>query len=270
MSQEAWRFDIYGLIDLLFHLGYSFSDIDLIGHQGLESQPGLIRHLHFDANDRVTITLYFGIAGANGVIPTYLMKMADTGIINDRHFHELLSFFDRYLLKTWLQGMLAEMTHPKVENIRWIRSIQNFNSKSSMIWLFTQVFPDLQVRLCRKIKSLGKATRPAKIGSSKIGIEMILGNEFKVVSYGFEVTLIADTEEYKRRIPWHSEAQRRFQENIIPVLKGLDIFIDLWIIIRSTKNWFKIDEEGSHLGYERLRGGEDQSKRISIFTGYIV
>lgn len=270
LSKDAWRFDIYGLIEVLLHLGYTLPDINLVGHQGLESQPGLVRKLYFDTDSRVTIVLYFGISGANGVIPTYLMKMADSGIINDRHFHELLTFIDRYLLRTWLNGMLPELNQDKLGQIRWVRSIQNFNSLSSIIWVFTNIYPDLQVRAYRKVISIGNATRPAKLGHSKIGIEMILGNEFKVINYGFDITLIAQDEEYKLNHPWHTEIQKRFKDHIIPLLKGLDIYIDLCLIIRSTKSWFKIENDGSHLGYERLKGGENQSKRIHIHTGYII
>ena len=122
LSKEAWRFDIYGLVELLIHLGYRHSDIELIGYQGLESQPGLIRQLEFKPANRVEITLYFGIAGANGVIPTYLLKMADIGAINELHFHELLSFCDRYLLKNWLRGMQPEL-HPPGQT----RNIQNWH-----------------------------------------------------------------------------------------------------------------------------------------------
>ena len=112
-------------------------------------------------------------------------------------------------------------------------------------------------------------TRPAKLGISKIGIELTLGNEFRVLTYGYEVTLIADHEHYKPNQPWHVEIQRRFKEQICPVLGDMDIYIELWIILRSANNWFRIDQDGNYLGYERLRGGEDQNKRIHIFSGYI-
>ncbi len=269
LRKEAWRFDIYGLVELLLYLGFSLRDIELTGHQGLESQPGLIRQLEFKPTGRVEITLYFGIAGANGVIPTYLMKMADTGVINERHFHELIAFFDRYLLKTWLQGMLPEMHLQRLGQTRWLRSLNNFGSLSNIIWLFTQVFPDLQVRVSRKAMNLGRLTRPAKIGVSKIGIEMILGNEFRVLTYGYQVVLIADHEDYKSNRPWHIEIQQRFTEQIRPVLANMDIYVEIWLTIRSTKSWFRINKDGNYLGYERLKGGDDPNKRIHIFSGYI-
>ena len=269
LRKEASQFDIYGLVEVLVHLGFSLQDIELTGHQGLESQPGLIRQLEFKPSGRVEITLYFGVAGANGAIPTYLMKMADTGVINDRHFHELIAFFDRYLLKTWLHGMLPELHLQSLGQSRWLRSINNFRSVSNIIWLFSQVFPDLQVRAKRKAMNLGRLTRPAKIGISKIGIEMILGHEFRVLTYGYEVVLIADHEDYKPNRPWHIEIQERFADQICPVLQNMDIYVEIMLIIRSAKTWFRIDKDGNYLGYERLRGGEDPNKRIHIFSGFI-
>lgn len=269
LSKDAYKFDIYGLVELLVHLGFNLRDIELLGYQGLESQPGLIRQLDFKPQGRVEITLYFGIAGANGTIPTYLMKMADAGIINERHFRELLGFFDRYLLKTWLHGMLPEIHLERVGQTRWIRSMQNFGSLSSLTWLFSMIFPDLQTRVTRNAMNLGRATRPAKVGISRIGIEMILGNEFRVLTYGYEVILIADHEHYKPNKPWHIEILERFNERIRPVLANLDIYLEIWLIIRNTRNWFRIDKDGNYLGYERLRGGKDQEKRISVFSGNI-
>lgn len=268
LETEAWRFDIYALVDLLKHWGYTLDDLELIGHQGLESQPSFIRGIEFIEN-RVAITLYFGLAGANGVIPTYLMSMADKGVINDSHFHALIGFFDRYLLKSWLRGMMPGLSGIRADPLRWIRSVKNFRSTSSFHWLFGQVFPDLQVRVKRKSMNLGKSTRPAILGRSKIGIEMILGDTFNVLAYVFEVELIADYEHYKPGRPWHFEIQSRYEERLRPILRQLDIHIELWMILRTTKSWFKISEQGNYLGYERLKGGQNENKRILILSGYI-
>lgn len=268
IKKRAREFDIYGLMELLHHHGYQLTDVDMIGYQGLESQPSFIKSVEF-LNNRVQIIVYFGLAGANGVIPTYLMKMADNGTINDRHFSELIGFFDRYLLKTWLLGMMPERHLERLGQTRWLRAMQNFKSLSSLDWLFNQIFPDLQVRISRKAINIGQETRPAVLGTSKIGIEMILGSEFRVLDYGYEILLIADQEKYKPSQPWHVEIQKRFNERVHPLLTGLELHVDLWMAIRSTSSWFRIEKEGNYLGYERLRGAENECKKILIFSGYI-
>lgn len=268
LENEVGRFELFALVSLLQYYGYDAKDIRLVGYSGLESQPRFIRSLEF-VDNYVVLTLYFGISGANGVLPSYMMKMVDSEVIDDRHFKELVEFFDQFILGSWLNGMMPEKHIQKLGKYRWLRSAQNFRSLSSLNWLFSAVFPEQQVRISRIQVNLSLSNRPAVIGKSKVGLEMILGDKTPVLAYSYKVLLISDFENDSRGMLWHGIIRKRISEYIQPVLKGLDIHFEIWMAIRSSRSWVKLLDEGNYIGYDRLKGREHDFKRIMIYSGFV-
>jgi len=269
LRREAWRFDIHALVALLGHYGVELKDVVIKGHFGFESQPRYIRSLDFDANDTPVITLYFGLLGADSILPTYFFRMAESGIFNELHFHQLVGFLDRYLLKTWLKGLTMQPIANRLQQEIWLRSMQNLASLANLAWLFELVLPEFQVRIERIERTMSHQARPARVGVSKIGHEMILGDRFSIPGYCHRVTLIADEEFYKPGQPWHEVVPKRCDAYINPLLQGLDIYIEIWLVVRSTQSWVTLTERGNYLGYERLKGMENQYKKVLIHSGYI-
>jgi hypothetical protein len=42
--------------------------------------------------------------------------------------------------------------------------------------------------------------------------------------------------------------------------------LEIVLVIRAQKTWAKLDSE-SYLGYDKIRGGEEDYRRITIFSG---
>ena len=269
LRRDAWRFDLYALVALLEYYGVDMQDVVVKGHFGFESQPRFIRSLDFDANDTPVITLYFGLAGADSMLPSYFFRMAESGVFNELHFHQLIGFLDRYLLKTWLNALTLQPIANQREQEVWLRSMQNLTNMANLAWLFELVMPELQVRVERIERTMYHQSRPARVGVSKIGHEMILGDRFSIPGYCHRVTLIVDEEYYKPEQPWHEVVPKRYEALITPLLQGLDIFLEIWLVVRSTQSWVTLQERGNYLGYERIKGMENQHKKVLIRSGYI-
>jgi len=62
---------------------------------------------------------------------------------------------------------------------------------------------------------------------------------------------------------------KRCDAYINPLLQGLDIYIEIWLVVRSTQSWVTLTKSGNYLGYERLKGMENQYKKVLIHSGYI-
>lgn len=268
IEKEVGRFDIFALMSLLKYYGYNSKDIRLVGHPGLESQPRFIKSIEFIDN-YIVLTLYFGLGGANGVLPSYFLKMVDCEVIDEKHFSELIQFFDQYILGTWLEGMMPEKHIQSLGQHRWLRSAQNFRSLSSLNWLFGVVFPEHQIRVSRIRVNLSLSNRPAVIGRSKVGLEMILGDKMPVLAYSYKVMLISDLENNTKDVPWHLVIRQRVSKYILPVLNGLDLHLDIWMAVRTTRSWVRLLDEGNYIGYDRLKGRENDFKKIMIYSGFI-
>ena len=263
------HFDLYALVALLKHYGYDHSSIRLEGHIGFESQPSIIKSIRFDPTEhRVTIGLYMGLASANGYLPSYFFSMVDNDTLDESHFQDLIGFFDQHLLKAWLNALMPQ-TLIKVSRSKWLKSMASFTSLAHLQHIFKLVFPELQVRCERLEVDHAVASKPCVLGSSKIGLEMILGDQFRILGYCHRITLIADNEEVSPGRPWHVCAKERLKEFIFPLFSDLDLFIEVHLVVRGSKQWLSLDQEKITLGFERFKGQEDHVKTIGLHYGPI-
>lgn len=260
-------FDLYALIELLQYYGYDHSSIRIEGHMGFESQPGLIKSIRFEPTDhRVTLGLYMGLGSANGYLPSYFFNMVDNDTFDESHFQDLIGFFDQRLLKMWLNALMPQ-SFIKVSRSHWIRTMASFTSLAHLQHLFELIFPELQVRCERLEIDHAVASKPCVLGTSKIGLEMILGDQFRIIGYAHRITLIADHEEVGPDQPWHICAKDRLQRHVFPLISNLDLFIEVILLIRGSKQWLSLDQGKMTLGFERFKGQEDHLKRIGLHYG---
>ena len=269
ISKNLRYFDLYALIDLLHYYGFDHSSIRIEGHIGFESQPSIIKNIRFDPSEhRVTIGLYMGLASANGYLPTYFFNMVDNDTLDESHFQDLIGFFDQYLLKMWLNSLMPQIL-VKVSRANWIRTMASFTSLAHLQHLFELVFPELQVRCERVEIDHAVASKPCVLGTSKIGLEMILGDQFSILGYSHRITLIADDEYVRSDEPWHVCAKSRLHQYIFPLICNLDLFVEIFLVTRGSKQWLSLDQNKFTLGFERFKGQEDLVKKIALHYGTI-
>lgn len=273
LVDKAWDFDVYALLDILVYHGLDLGAVRLKGHVGFESQPRLIKELSFNEDGNVTIIFYFGLAGANSPLPTYFFDMVDKGIINELHFIELIGFLDQVMLRVWLNALYPARFRlhigSTVTHIRWLQAMGSLCSLSSLLWIFQLALPELQIRAERKQVKAALSSSPAIVGRSKIGLQMVLGESYPIMLYCNKITYIADEELCSVGIPWHVEIKKRLDFMVFPVLKSFEMFFEVWLVIRESKAWLTLDSGSGFMGYERLKGHENENKTILIHKGVI-
>jgi hypothetical protein len=273
LKKRVTEFDVFALLDLLEFLGMDVNQITFKGYRGNESQPGMIRSIDFQRNGQIAVEFFYGILGANSPLPSYFFRMADTGEVNELHFNEFFGFIDQALIKTWLKTMYPErfnLSYMFRENRRnWLGAFSKLGSIQQIKWLFDLVFPELQVRVHRKQFGNTQEARPAVIGRSKIGIEMILGHHFPTMDYRYSINLISYDEIFRKEVPWRSEIEDRIHSRIFPLLSPLSMNLEIVLTILESKSWMTLSQETGFLGYERLKNENTRMKQIPIHLGLI-
>jgi hypothetical protein len=260
-------FEITPLISLLNYLGYSIDNLTFDGYHGMESQPSLIRDIHFETDGNVRIVLYLGLAGANTTLPMYFFAMVEKGLIDARHFKDLVSFLDNILLKKWVYGLNPEKYLFLNSRETWLRAIGRFSSPASIHWLFQAIAPELQVRISRGDQVMGQLAQPAVLGQSKIGLEMIFGNSFNMIINMITVRYISETERNTSGVEWSATLMQRIKAFILPIISGNEESLEVWLSVQEPAQWLSLNAEGLQLGYEALKGDENQKKDMLIFSG---
>jgi hypothetical protein len=273
LAEKVWDFDVYALVDVLVYYGLDLGVVRLKGHVGFESQPRLIKEISFGGDGNISIVFYFGLAGANSPLPTYFFDMVDKGIINELHFIELIGFLDEVMLRVWLNALYPEKFRLQigvgVTHSRWLQAMGSLCSLSSLLWIFQLALPELQIRAERNQVKAALSSSPAIVGRSKIGLQMVLGDSYPIMLYCNKITYIADDELFSAGIPWHIEIKKRLESMIFPVLKAFEMFFEVWLVIRESKAWLTLDSGSGFIGYERLKGRENENKTILIHKGII-
>lgn len=273
LAEKAWDFDVYALVDILVYYGQDLGAVRLKGHVGFESQPRLIKELSFSGDGNVSIVFYFGLAGANSPLPTYFFDMVDKGIINELHFIELIGFLDEVMLRVWLNALYPERFRLHIgsrgTHIRWLQAMGSLCSLSSLLWIFQLALPELQVRAERNQVKAALSSSPAIVGRSKIGLQMVLGDSYPIMLYCNKITYIADEELFSVGIPWHIEIKKRLESMVFPILQSFEMFFEVWLVIRESNAWLTLDSGSGFIGYERLKGRENENKTILIHKGII-
>ncbi|MEY2699891.1 MAG: hypothetical protein RIQ52_646 [Pseudomonadota bacterium] len=273
ISRNACFFDLKALLDLFSHLGIDPENVLFSGYMGTESQPSLVKSVRFHPASEggdVTVTLYFGLAGAATPLPSYFFQMAQTGMIDEEHFAQLLQFLDQVLIKSWIMALYPECFRTRLgqsdSRPQWLRKVHRLGSLASVHWLFQIMVPELQLRSERGEIVEKNVVSHAQLGKSALGFQMILGHFFSAMAYVHKFTYIADEEFYRYQMPWHQVIQERLHASVFPLLAPLNMNIEVWLVIREARNWLKL-ESSAYLGYERMRGEENRFKSILIYSG---
>jgi hypothetical protein len=271
--QNVWRFDPISLLMLLTYLGYGLNDILLFSHFSSVSQSRLIEAIEFCKMPRkIKITLNLGLLSGQSILPDYFFKLVANNTIDAQRFVEFFGYFDDRVLRRLIFAIYPEFDETIFQNWedRKITSLftMRLDSIISLHWLMQLVFPDLQVRVEKTTLYRTIDLGAPIIGKSKLGYQAVLGKIKKLPVLGKRITLITDEDEFKKYEPWPVEIEKRLREIIFPILQPVDVYLEIWVVIRSQGNWLSL-QENSYLGYENIVSNNLQFRKILIFSGHV-
>ena len=271
IAQNSWRFDPINLLLVLTHAGYGMDDILFSSHFSSSSQSRLIESVEFqDSPKKVIVTLNLGLLGAQSLLPNYLFKQVDDNTIEDQRFAKFFGFFDDRLLRRFLlaiypeydQGIVPNWETRKKANLQTLK----LDSVANLHWLAQLIFPELQVRVEKQTLQRSVDLGAPILGKTQLGYQAVLGKIKKMPVLGKRITLISDEDSFNNIQAWPDEVEQRLKKLMLPTLKGLDLDLEIWLMIRSQSTWLSL-KDNSYLGYENIVGDAAQIRQIRIFSG---
>ncbi len=265
------RFDPINLLTLLDHMGYGLEDILFCSNFSMCSQSRLIQSIEFRYfPKKVLISLNLGLLGGQSLLPNYFFKQVDDNVIDDQRFSDFFGYFDDRLLRRYLLAIYPEHDQAIEPNweVRKKASLQTLklNSIASLHWLSQLVFPELQIRAEKVTLQRHMDLGAPILGKTQLGYQAVLGKIKKIPVAGVRITLISDEDSFIHNQPWPDEVERRLQKLMLPILQGIDLDLEIWLMIRSQSTNLSL-KTNSYLGYENIVGDADQVRQIRIFSG---
>ncbi|MDI1292495.1 MAG: hypothetical protein PSV18_07095 [Methylobacter sp.] len=272
--QNIWRFDPISLLKLLAHLGYDIDEILFCSTFGACSQSRLLESIEFRHSPRkVVITLNLGLLGGQSVLPNYLFKQVHNNTIDAQRFAEFFGYFDDRLLRRFLLAIYPEFDETIFQNWETRKKSAvhtlRLDSIATLHWLTQLVFPELQVRVEKVTLQRSIDLGSPILGKSRLGYQTVFGKIKKLPVPGKQITLITDEDSFTKEQTWPHEIERRLQKLIFPVLQGVDLHLEIWLMIRTQGSYLGL-KQNSYLGYENLLSDNLQFRRIRIFSGRLL
>lgn len=271
IAKNVRRFDLICLVRALAHIGYSVDEIGLRSHFSLSSQASLIEAIEFRTEPRQAIvTLNLGLLGGQSPLPSYMFKLVHTEAVEPQRFVDFMGYFDDRLLRRYLFAVYPEMDRSLFPN--WethkggeLQSLK-LDSLSVLHWLARLIFPELQARVEKTTLSHRIEVGAPVLGKTKLGRRAVFGKRLDLPVLGRRISLVSDEENDPAGRPWPQEIERRLESLLFPILRNVGVDLEVWLVIRVQRSWLRL-ETGSYLGYEGIRGGKAQHRRVRVFSG---
>jgi hypothetical protein len=274
ISKKIHEFDLVSLLQLLEFLGYQPEELHFKSHFSTSSQPSLIHQIEFYAEPSrmVVITLNLGLLSAQTPLPSYFLKKVDAGYIDTKSFVDFIGYFDHFLIRNYLLNIHLETNRAlfsdwEVTKRRYLQML-DLKSCSTLHWLFELVFPELGVQVDKVSLKRQLRTAHLKLGETILGTDAILGEKTGVPVSGRRITLFSEFEITDSGEPWPREIKQRLDTLIFPIFRAVGMELEIILVIRAQKTWAVLQSD-SYLGYDKIRGGGEQYRRIRIFSGRI-
>lgn len=256
IQKRAYTFDLYSLLDLLRHIGYSDDEMEFASHDSLVHQSAVIAAIVFrkEPRRRVYIALNLGWLAAQSPLPNYFRKV----LLAQREdcFSSFLGLFCHRLLRATTIASFPERDRtvfqnwPKIQ--KQLLSLLGLRSTYTIHWVFSQVFPELEVAIGRSIIEREIRTTGIELGVFRFGDGSVLGGVSKILVTAVAVTLFASEVACGQGFPWSEEALRRVNQHIFPVLSAHGCFLDVKLVLRDQTSFLKL-EPHRYLGFEPLQ-----------------
>lgn len=258
ISERARRFGLSALLDALGALGYREAEIQFASHATSAHQTSVIEAVHFarPPQRRVHVILNIGLLAAQSPLPSYFQQ-----VIERQHEGALtgfLNFFAHHLLSQLVLGQFPErhaaLLSSWSETLSDVRSMLGLRTTYALHWIFDQIFPELGVSVQRINMMRTVSTRSVRLGPWQLGDGAALGGQAQIPVSGIAIKLFADEAISGAGEPWPKEAERRMKEQIIPLLAGHGIHLQVALVLRDQRN-FLVLRPREFLGYVPLHSG---------------
>jgi len=274
IANRIHAFDFISLLKLLFYYGVQPEEVLFKGHMSICSQTGLIQGIEFQYKPelRVTVTVNMGLLSAQTALPNYFQKNIATKDIDIQNFADFIGYFDHFLIQNYIFNLYPE-NNPKYFS-SWERTKRNYlmlmepKSCSTLFWIFQLAFPELKIQI--KKVAVNRDVRAAALilGKTILGSDSVFGRKTTVPVYGRHVTLFSGKDTTGTGTPWPKEIETRLEDQVFPILRSAEIDLEVTLVIKTQKRWMKLHPE-SYLGYDKMKGGEAQYRRIRIHRGLL-
>lgn len=256
VQQQARRFDLPALFDVLAWLGYSRDEITLKSHYSTLQQSAVVESVSFAPPParKVTIAVNLGWLGPQTALPVYFRAYLeqDRGDLTEA----FLSFFSQVLLQAGVDSSFPERQPRYFRDFAGtraqLRSLLGVRSLSTIHWVFAQTFPEAETCVQRTVLSRPLRNRGMVLGSWQIGDGMSCGGLAQVPVAATAVTLYCNEPSDGLGTPWAQEAERRLHRECFPALASPGLFLRVHLVIRDQTS-FMVLQNRQYLGYEALR-----------------
>lgn len=275
LARRIHRFDLQSLLRLLAHLGWRTDEIRFTSHFSTSSQASLVHAIEFvtEPTRKVTITLNMGLLAPQNPLPSYFIRRLEASDVDAASFVDFVGCFDHAVLRDYIRNIFPEtnrnlFTDWQQTKRRYLYFL-NLKSCNTLHWLFSTVFPELGVAVDKASVLRDVKTIPIRLGETALGSDAVFGRKSAAPVGGRRVTLFTDSELTEGGRPWVVEIKQRLDETVFPIIGEVGIDLEIFLVVRSQQTWAKLTQE-SYLGYDQVRGGTEQARRIKLFSGHVV
>jgi hypothetical protein len=274
ISKKIHEFDLISLLKLLMYHGYLLEEIHFRSHMSTCSQSGLIQGIEFlyQPDRQVVITINMGLLSAQSSLPSYFQKNVDAKDIDSISFGDFIGYFDHFLIRNYIFNIYPEKNTKYFSDWeitkRQYLQIMDLKSSSTLFWVFQLVFPELKIQVKKMVMGRGLKASALIMGRTILGSDAVFGKKTEATVYGMHITLFSDEEFTDNGIPWPKEIKNRLDDQVFPILRTAEVDVEIILVIQSQKRWMKLESE-SYLGYDKMKGGKAQARRIRIFRGHL-
>jgi hypothetical protein len=269
---KAASFSIEGLIDQLFRIGYTWDSLKFRGVQSFVSQVSLIHKVEFEDEPQsiALVHVNFGLLSPQSPLPSYFFQEMEKDSFRAELFLDFISWFDQTLIEEYITNLYPEFS-PKISGY-WegcfesFFSLVNMKSPTTIKWLFDLVYPELGCIVEKMPLKRVLYTDSIRLGKTTIGDNSGFNGKSRVSVTGLRVTLFSETEFFRPGMPWAEEIIRRIQRDIFPHIGSLKTGLDIFLVISTQKSFATLDKT-TYLGYDKLKGGKENLRRIRIISG---
>ncbi|NVJ23149.1 MULTISPECIES: hypothetical protein [Myxococcus] len=269
IAERAHEFDIPALLELLSKEGYGPDDLELRSHRGTVHAPQLVHSVEFARDPRrAIITVNLGLLSVQSPLPSFFLKAMES--LDHDTMESFLGYFDHLLLRARFAGLFPERDGSLLpgwegsaaHRLRLLRPA----CPSTLHWLFSHAYPEAEVRVRRATRRQRIDTRGIQLGGAALGDGTSMGGFATVPTGGLEAWLHMSESFSGTGTAWAIEARRRLRSRVLPHLIDTPVFLTVVLVIRDQHGHARV-EDSSHLGYEPIIGGPEQSRQVVLFSG---
>jgi hypothetical protein len=264
-------FDMPALLELLQRAGYGAGDIEFRSLRTNVHQGRLVDSIEFrDPPKPVIITVNVGLLSVQSLLPSFMLRALEQE--HDERMERFLGYFDHLLLQQRFASLFPEREERLLpgwhqpDKTKTRLHMLRPTCPSTLHWLFSRVFPEMQVLVRRELRRQAVPTTHIRLGTTLLGDSAAMGGFARVPTGGMEVFLYCDEPFSSSGRPWAEEAPRRLETQVLSLLAGMTLLLTVVLVLRDVNDYARAEDD-SFMGYAPIKGGPESAQRIVLFSG---